>query len=303
MWNKANPSHGANTRDYAAVTATIPNSSGRCPVTDDSLPSEERWNKVDTTVAHSPRIWNYWLGGKDNFPVDREVGDQFVQIFPQIVDIARGSRGFLTRAVTHLAGDAGIRQFLDIGTGLPTQDNTHEVAQRVAPDARVVYVDNDPLVLAHARALLTSAGPGDTQYIDANLHEPEQILAAAGETLDFTQPIALMLMNILGHVPDDAEAHSIVKRLVDALPAGSYLAVADGTNVVQGEEFERAIALWNEAGSLPYKLRGPDQIGSFFDGLELLEPGVVSCPRWRPYASLPGVPDEVDEFCAVGHKP
>jgi hypothetical protein len=271
-------------------------------VTEDSIPLDERWNKVDTTVAHSPRIWNYWLGGKDNFPVDREVGDQFRQLFPDIVDIARSSRGFLTRAVTFMAGEAGVRQFLDIGTGLPTQDNTHEVAQRVAPDARVVYVDNDPLVLAHARALLTSAGPGQTQYIDASLLEPDKVLEAAAELLDFDRPIGLMLMNILGHVPDDAEAQAIVKRLVDALPSGSYLAVADGTNVVRGEAFEEAIALWNASGSLPYQLRHPDQITRFFDGLEILEPGVVSCTRWRPEPSAEP-PAEFDEFGAVGRKP
>jgi len=271
-------------------------------VTDESILGKERWDTVDTTVAHSPRIWNYWLGGKDNFPVDREVGDQFVQIFPDIVAIARASRAFLTRAVTYLAGEAGVRQFLDIGTGLPTQDNTHEVAQRVAPEAHIVYVDNDPLVLTHARALLTSTPEGSTHYIDADLHEPDRILEAAAQTLDFSQPVALMLMNILGHVPDDAEAQSIVKRLTDALPAGSYLAVADGTNVVSGEAFERAIQLWNQAGSLPYQLRHPDQIARFFDGLEILEPGVVSCTRWRPESGPDGPPAEVDEFCAVGRK-
>jgi hypothetical protein len=271
-------------------------------VTEDSVPYEERWTKVDTTVAHSPRIWNYWLGGKDNFPVDREVGDQFRQLFPDIVDIARSSRAFLTRAVTFLAGEAGIRQFLDIGTGLPTQENTHEVAQRVAPDARVVYVDNDPLVLTHARALLTSVPPGVTQYIDANLHEPDKVLEAATETLDFDQPIALILMNILGHVPDDAVAQAIAKRLVDALPSDSYLVVADGTNVIHKEAFEEAIAMWNASGSLPYQLRHPDQIARFFEGLEILEPGLVPCSWWRPDPSQELLP-EVDEFGAVGRKP
>jgi O-methyltransferase involved in polyketide biosynthesis len=257
---------------------------------------------IDTTVAHSPRIWNYWLGGKDNYPVDREVGDQFVQVFPQIVDIARASRAFLTRSVEYLAGEAGIEQFLDIGTGLPTVNNTHQVAQRVNPRARVVYVDNDPIVLAHARALLLGSSEGFTTYIDADLHRPEQILEEAARSLDFEQPVALMLMNILGHVPEFDEARAIVARLLEALPAGSHLAVADGTNVVDGEAFDAAIAIWNQAGSLSYHLRKPEQIAEFFTGLQLVEPGVVSCPLWRPGVAEVGAVVPVDEFCAVGRK-
>ena len=257
---------------------------------------------IDTTVAHSPRIWNYWLGGKDNYPVDREVGDQFVQIFPQIVDIARASRAFLTRSVEYLAGDAGIEQFLDIGTGLPTVNNTHQVAQRVNPRARVVYVDNDPTVLAHARALLLGSTEGFTTYIDADLHRPDEILDEAARSLDLDRPVALMLMNILGHVADADEARAIVARLVEALPPGSHLAVADGTNVIDGAAFDAAIAIWNQAGSLPYHLRRPEQIAEFFTGLELIEPGVVSCPLWRPGPSDVGTIVPVDEFCAVGRK-
>jgi hypothetical protein len=259
--------------------------------------------EFNPTVSHSARIWNYWLGGKDNFEADRKIGDQFQQLFPEIVDIARGSRGFLSRAVTYLAREAGIRQFLDIGTGLPTADNTHEVAQRAAPEARIVYVDNDPMVLAHARAVLVGSKNGVTEYIDANLHDPEAILAAATKvTLDFDQPVALMLMNILGHVADLDEARSIVSRLVAALPSGSHLVVADGTNVVRGTEFQKAIDIWNESGSLPYHLRSPEEITSFFAGLELIEPGVVSCPLWRPDAD-PASLHEVDEFGGVGRKP
>ncbi|MEV7007307.1 SAM-dependent methyltransferase [Streptosporangium sp. NPDC051022] len=258
---------------------------------------------IDTGVAHSARIWNYWLGGKDNYAIDREIGDQFCGIFPEIVDIARSSRGFLARAVRYLAGEVGIRQFLDIGTGLPTVDNTHEVAQRMAPDSRIVYVDNDPLVLAHARALLVSTAQGATEYIDSDLRDPGRILEAARGTLDFTRPVALMLMNILGHVTDADEARSIVKQLLDALPSGSYLAVADGTNVIKGAEFEEAIDVWNRAGSAPYLLRAPEEIARFLDGLELVEPGVVSCPRWRPEPLTIGATREVDEFCAVGRKP
>ena len=257
---------------------------------------------IDTTVAHSPRIWNYWLGGKDNYAIDREIGDQFVGLFPQIVDIARASRGFLSRAVTYLADEAGIDQFLDIGTGLPTVNNTHEVAQRVRPDARVVYVDNDPVVLAHARALLLGSAEGFTTYLDADLREPDRILAVAGESLDFDRPIALMLMNILGHIPDFDDARAIVAQLVGALPAGSYLAVADGTNVVDGPAFDAAIAVWNEAGSLPYHLRKPEEIEQFLAGLEIVEPGVVPCSMWRPAASEIGAAVPVDEFGAVGRK-
>ena len=257
---------------------------------------------IDTTVAHSPRIWNYWLGGKDNYAVDREVGDQFREIFPQIVDIARASRAFLNRAVEYLAGEAGIDQFLDIGTGLPTVDNTHEVAQRINHGARVVYVDNDPAVLAHARALLLGPGEGFTTYIDADLRDPGRILEMAARNLDLDRPVALMLMNILGHVGDHAQARQIVAHLMGALPPGSHLAVADGTNVIDGPAFDAAIAIWNQAGSLPYHLRKPEEIAQFFTGLELVEPGVVSCPLWRPRSSEVGTVVPVDEFCGVGRK-
>jgi hypothetical protein len=165
--------------------------------------------EIDASVPNSARIWNYWLGGKDNYPVDREAGEQFRAIFPEIVEVARSTRAFLNRAVRYLAGEAEIRQFLDIGTGLPTADNTHEVAQRVAPKSRVVYVDNDPVVLAHARALLTST-QGVTAYVDADLHDPDAILDATARTLDFSQPVALMLLGVLGHIGGDDEARSIV---------------------------------------------------------------------------------------------
>lgn len=271
-------------------------------MTQSSPANGEATSVIDTTIAHSPRIWNYWLGGKDNYDVDREVGDQFRKVFPQIVDIARASRAFLSRAVEHLAGDAGVRQFLDIGTGLPTADNTHQVAQRVAPTARVVYVDNDPVVLAHARALMPGSPTGLTTYIDADLHDPGRILDLAAHSLDLNQPVGLMLMNILGHFPDLGEARSIVSHLIGSLPTGSYLAIADGTNVIDGAAFDAAIAIWNQAGSLPYHLRKPEEIALFFDGLELLEPGVVSCSLWRPTSTEVGLPAAVDEFCAVGRK-
>jgi hypothetical protein len=253
---------------------------------------------IDTTVPHSARIWNYWLGGKDNYAVDRAAGDQYREIFPGIADVARTSRGFLTRAVRYLAGEAGIRQFLDIGTGLPTADNTHEVAQRVAPESRIVYVDNDPLVLAHARALLTSEPEGATEYLDADLRDPASILDAAAKLLDFTQPIALMLMGIMGHFTDE-EAYPIVSRLLAGLPSGSYFALYDGANT--NEAFNEAQRGYNESGAVPYYLRSPEQFARFFEGLELVEPGVVPVPHWRPDPDA--APVEIYSYCGVGRKP
>jgi hypothetical protein len=258
---------------------------------------------IDTTVPHSARIWNYWLGGKDNFAVDRAAGDAWAATFPGVRDIARASRSFLTRSIHYLAAEAGIRQFLDIGTGLPTADNTHQVAQRVAPEARIVYVDNDPLVLAHARALLTSTPEGATAYIHADLRDPDKILAEAAETLDFTKPIALILSGVLGHVVDIDEARSVVRGLMAALPSGSYLSLNDGTSVVGGEQVEQATQDYNESGALPYVQRTPEEIASFFDGLELVPPGVVSCPLWRPDPAPGDPPAEVDAFGGVGRKP
>jgi hypothetical protein len=256
-------------------------------------------SKLDTTVPHSARIWNYWLGGKDNYPADREAGNQYAAIFPRITHIARASRYFLARAVRYLAADAGIRQFLDIGTGLPTVDNTHEVAQRVAPASKIVYVDNDPVVLAHARALLTSSPEGSCDYIDADVRDPGKILDAAAKILDFTQPIALMLMGIMGHIEDE-HAYPIVYELIGALPAGSYLALYDGSNV--SAAFNTAQDGYNQTGADPYYLRSPAQIGAFFDGLELVAPGVVPCSRWRPELGPIG-PRAADSetYGAVGH--
>jgi hypothetical protein len=267
-------------------------------------------NDLKLDVPHSARVWNYWLGGKDNFAADRQLGDQVKQFFPDIVDIARASRQFLIRAVGYLAGEVGIRQFLDVGTGLPTLDNTHEVAQRIAPQSRIVYVDNDPLVLVHARALLTSSPQGATDYIDADVHHPEKILEGAARTLDFSQPVGLMMLGILGNVVDYDEARSIVDRLVETVPAGSYLVVNDGTNVVNRKARDAATQASIEAGT-PYIARSPEQIAGFFHGLELVEPGVVSSPRWRPALDTTpdatpdaagGVPDEVDVFCGVARK-
>ncbi len=254
---------------------------------------------LDTRLPHSARIWNYWLGGKDNYAADRAAGDAYAAVFPRITVIARASRAFLTRAVRHLAADAGIRQFLDIGTGLPTQDNTHQVAQRAAPACRIVYVDHDPLVLAHARALLTSSPHGSCDYIDADLRDPAAILAAAGQILDFGQPLALMLMGIVGHLPD-SHAYPIVAELVAALPPGSYLALYDGTN--RNDAFTKAQDAYNQTGATPYHLRSPDQITRFFHGLTLVEPGIVSCSLWRPEPTQAWPPAEVETYGGLGHK-
>jgi hypothetical protein len=264
-------------------------------------------SRIDTTVPHSARIWNYWLGGKDNYAIDRETGDQVQRILPSIVDQARADRAFLGRAVRYLAGKERIRQFLDVGTGLPTVDNTHEVAQRIQPSARIVYADNDPLVLAHARALLTSTPEGACDYIDVDLNDPTAIVEAASETLDFTQPIALMLLGIVHHITDTDtdtdQAYAIVDRLIDALAPGSFLAINHATNIIHGQASDHATRLWNEFGTPPITLRTPTQIGRFFDGLWLVEPGIVSCSRWRPETISWIEPAEVDEFCGLARKP
>ncbi|ELP70471.1 SAM-dependent methyltransferase [Streptomyces turgidiscabies] len=257
--------------------------------------------KIDTTVPHSARIWNYWLGGKDNYPVDHAAGDAFRELFPGITDLARDSRAFLGRAVRHLAGEAGIRQFLDIGTGLPTADNTHEIAQRVAPDARVVYVDNDPLVLTHAEALLTSSSEGVTAYVDADLHDPDAVLREAARTLDLKQPVALTLMQVSGHIADYDEARAIVGALLDALPSGSFLAFNDSvdTNRANAE----ATRLYNESGAAPYHLRSPQELAGFFEGLELLAPGVVPITDWRPGPGTAAATGETIALGGVARKP
>lgn len=257
--------------------------------------------ELNPDVPHSARVWNYWLGGKDNYPADREIGDQVKQVFPDIVEIARLQRAFLGRAITYLAQEEGIRQFLDIGTGLPTADNTHQVAQRVAPDSRVVYVDNDPLVLTHARALLTSTPEGATDYVDADLRDPKRVLDQARRTLDFDQPVALILMGIVGHLSDDEEARRIITTLMAELPSGSHLVLADGTDT--DEASVEAHRQYNEHAPLPYHLRDPRVIRSFFDGLDPVEPGIVVCTRWRPEPIDVGAAREIAELCAVARKP
>jgi len=257
--------------------------------------------KLDTTVPHSARVWNYWLGGKDHYPADRMVGDQVMAMFPDITRLARADRAFLGRAVRYLAGEAGIRQFLDIGTGLPTANNTHEVAQSIAPDSRIVYVDNDPLVLVHARALLTSTPEGACDYIDADLRDTATILDQAGKTLDFTRPVALMMLGIVGQVPDSDHPEAIIGQLMSVMTSGSYLALSDGVNT--SETFTEAVRHYNENSANTYHPRSPEQITGFFAGLELVEPGVVELSRWRPDATPFPDAGEVPGMCGVGRKP
>jgi hypothetical protein len=227
-------------------------------------------------------------------------------MFPSIVAMARHDRAFLVRAVRYLAGEVGIRQFLDIGTGLPTMDNTHEIAQRVAPDSRIVYVDNDPLVLTHARALLTSTPEGACDYIDADLREPDRILEAASRTLDFSQPVALMLVAILLHITSDEEAYAIVRRLVDRLAPGSYLVIVHDTADIHGEEIRTAMQYFMDQGGEPLVARSREEITQFFNGLELVEPGLVTTSRWRPEPKPPGEAEEAEEvaqYAGVARKP
>ena len=256
---------------------------------------------IDTTIPHSARIWNYWLGGKDNYPVDREAGEAFLKAYPGMAAEARANRQFLSRAVRYLVIKAGVRQFLDVGTGLPTADNTHEIAQRLNPACRIVYVDNDPLVLAHARALLTSTPEGVTDYVDADLHDPDKILDAAANTLDFSVPIALILSGIMGHIADNEGAHAIVSRLMDRLPSGSYLMLQDGTTVSQANA--DALEDYNSSGAIPYNLRTPEEIVRYFDGLEVVEPGVISIQQWRPDPGEPTEPfADVNTYGGIGRK-
>ncbi|MEU9337190.1 SAM-dependent methyltransferase [Streptomyces sp. NPDC048290] len=272
-------------------------------MTDISAASADAHSRIRTDQAHTARIWNYWLGGKDYYTVDQAAGDQIRQLHPGIGDYARADRLLLGRAVRHLAGECGIRQFLDIGTGLPTADNTHEVAQGIAPESRIVYVDNDPIVLAHAKALLTSTPEGRTAYLDEDLRDVDAILEQAAETLDLTRPVALMLLGVVIFVEDDEEAYGTVRRLMDALAPGSHLVLTHTITRSDMPDVDAAVAFWNEHGTPKLTQRTPAAITRFFDGLELLDPGVVSCNRWRPDDEGAELPPEVAMFGGVGRKP
>jgi hypothetical protein len=240
--------------------------------------------RLNTGVPQVARVYDYWLDGKDNFAADRVVGEETLAVFPGIRLSAQANRAFLRRTVRYLAGGEGIRQFLDIGTGLPAADNTHEVAQAVARDSRVVYVDNDPLVLAHARALLTSNPDGVTAYLDADLRDTDTILEHAAKTLDFARPVGIMLLAMLHYIPDLAEARQIVNRLMAAVPAGSFLVMSHaGTDLLPDDvaAFEKSLNA-HLAPEQRHVARPRDLVSGFFDGLQLLEPGLVRVSDWRP---------------------
>ena len=256
----------------------------------------------DTGHAHSARIYNYWLGGKDNYAADREAAEQAIAANPGIVSDVRANRAVLARAVHYLAAERGVRQFLDIGTGLPTASNTHEVAQAADPAARVVYVDNDPIVLVHARALLTSTPEGATAYLDADLRDTAGILRAAAQTLDFGWPIALMLLIILHMIPDTDDPYGIVSALVEALPSGSYLVLAHPASDIRAAEMTEMTRRVNQRMSgPPATMRDHAAVTRFFDGLDLLEPGVVQPQQWRPGPGVLGL-SQVTAWCGVARK-
>lgn len=256
-------------------------------------------SKLQVDVPHAARMWNYWMGGKDNFKADRDAGDAVAGVYPEIAVMAKTSRQFLIRVVRFLAAEAGIRQFIDVGTGLPTMQNTHQVAQGIASESRIVYVDNDPLVLVHARALLADSGSGGSiAYVDSDYHDPETILTEARAALDFEQPIAVLFMGVMGYEPDLDVVRSIVGRMMESVPSGSYLVLWDGsdtsTAVVEGAD---TLA---ESGGVPYILRSPEQLASCFEGLEQVEPGLVPITQWRP--ENPDA-ERIDAYGAVARKP
>jgi hypothetical protein len=256
--------------------------------------------KLDISVAHPARVYDYWLGGKDNFAADREAAEQVIAANPNVLPGVRANRAFLGRAVRYLAGEAGVRQFLDIGTGLPTADNTHEVAQEVAPQCRIVYVDNDPIVLSHARALLTSAPEGATAYVDADLRDTGTVLEGAAATLDFGQPVAVMLLMILQYVPDQDDPWGIVARLLDAVPPGSYLVVSDTAADIEAEAVAESARRYNQRlGPMRQTRRTKAEFARFFDGLDLVDPGVVPLPEWQ---GVGGPGHHIPAYAAVGRK-
>ncbi|WP_282700610.1 SAM-dependent methyltransferase [Streptomyces sp. CC219B] len=259
--------------------------------------------RIDTLRPHTARIWNYWLGGGDYYEVDRVAGDRIRELHPAIGEYARADRLFLGRAVRHLVAAAGVRQFLDIGTGLPTADNTHEVAQRLAPECRVVYVDNDPLVLAHARALLTSSPEGRTDHLDEDLRNVEAILERTADTLDLSRPVGVLLLGVVIFIGEDEDPYGIVRRLMAGLAPGSHLALSHTVTSPAMPDVDEAVRFWNAHGTPRLHQRTPEAVARFFDGLELLEPGVVSCSRWRPERVPDGCePPEVALYGGVGRK-
>jgi len=258
---------------------------------------------IDPSTPHSARVWNYWLQGKDNYPADRAVGEKLKEMMPSAVISARADREFLERVVSHMVCDRKVTQFLDVGTGLPTANNTHEVAQAANPSSRIVYVDNDPLVLAHARALLTSTDEGSTDYLHADVHDPEEILTGARGTLDLRQPVCLMLLGVLNYVVEQDDAVRIVRHLVEPLASGSHVVVGHPTGEFDPEGMQKLLELWNDANPAPMRARNRDEVTELLAGLEILEPGVVSCSRWRPNQGTLHAGRDVSQLAAVARKP
>jgi S-adenosyl methyltransferase len=256
----------------------------------------------DASVAHPARIYNYWLGGKDNFAADRLAAQEVLDLMPVIAQWARGNRLFLSTAVHYLAAEVGIRQFLDIGTGLPTADNTHEVAQRVAPDSRIVYVDNDPIVLLHARALLTSDPRGQCSYIEADAREVDKVLEQAAQVLDFSQPVAVMMVAVLHFIPDADDPYELTRRYLAAVPSGSYLAVSHAANDVKDVTAEASQA-YNARSATAITLRSQQQFAEFLTGLDLVGPGIAPLGRWSPSAITAMDSAELPGYAALARKP
>ena len=256
---------------------------------------------IDTSVAHIARVYDYFLGGKDNFPADREAAARILKGNPGMRDTCREQREYLRRAVRFLA-EAGIRQFIDIGTGLPTQENTHEVAQKTAPDARVAYIDNDPIVLAHARVLMADQDHGRTVFIHADAREPGKLLAdpALADVIDFTQPVAVLLIGILHFMPDSDDPGKLIRTLLDAVPAGSYLAISHGTPDY-APEMGGAVQAAYQASSMPCRVRTAAEVMALLDGVELVDPGLVLLAEWRPDGPVPANRQEIT-YAAGGRK-
>jgi hypothetical protein len=275
-------------------------SQGQGTGTDPELPQD-----INTDVAHPARVYDYWLGGKDNFPADRALAEMMIQAIPNMRGLAAANRAFLRRAVRYLAAEAGVRQFLDIGTGIPTSPNVHEVAQQAAPGTRVVYVDNDPIVLAHARALLTSQDAGETAFIMADLREPMSILdhPTLAETLDLAQPVAVMLVAVLMYFrdTDDPNPFEMVATVMEPMPSGSYLAVTHPTPDFNPEETAHAVAA-AEAAGITLVPRGQAEIARFFSGLDVVDPGVTPVLSWRP-DEPPDDPRSAYYWAGVARKP
>ena len=259
--------------------------------------------EFDTGVAHQARMYDYLLGGKDNYAADRAEAELALKVYPEWAFTARANRAFLGRVVRFLADEAGMRQFLDIGTGIPTADNTHQVAQAIAPESRVVYVDYDPVVLAHARALLTSTDAGATEYIDSDLRDTATILEQARRLLDFTQPVAVTLIAILHAIPDADDPHAIVAQVMDAVPSGSYLALSHlGREFLPPETLRQMQDLSRGNIQQEFAYRRRDEVARFFAGLDLAEPGIVPLPDWRPEPGAASAGKSA-MWCAVGRKP